>query len=262
MKTISVINMKGGVGKSTIAVNTAFWLARSKKRTLLVDIDPQFNATQYALGVDRTRKYLSAKERSVADIFENPSIGDSEKLIQNVCPCLDIVPSTLELNKVLKNPAQKEQRLFKFLKKRSDDYDYVIIDCPPTDSMLTIAAYLSSDFLVIPVRLEFFSVVGLPLLLQSYNDFIGEYCDSKLKIAGIVINRPRDQNSETSTSETDIITFASQNSIKLFSTPIKFSKSYLDGSRQGKPIFETPHARESNKMNFEAFANELLDCQC
>lgn len=257
MKTISIINMKGGVGKSTIAVNTAFFLAL-KGKTLLVDIDPQFNATQYALGSSRTEKYFKEHQASVVDVFEKPYIAEDGNPIQRVSQNLDILPSSLDLNKVLRNPAQKEQRLSKFLKTYAEDYDYVVIDCPPTDSMITIAAYLSSDFLVIPVRPEFLSVIGLPLLLRSYTDFIREYTDSKLKIAGIVVNWPNDKIKDHRSGQADIQQFASDNNVQLFKTSIRYSTLYPDGSRKGLPIFQTPHARRGTKMNFAAFVKELL----
>jgi len=257
MKTISIINMKGGVGKSTIAVNTAFSLAL-KGKTLLVDIDPQFNATQYALGSTRTQKYFKEHQSSVVDVFEKPYIAEDENPIQHITHNLDILPSSLELNKVLKNPAQKEQRLSKFLKTFANDYDYVVIDCPPTDSMITIAAYLSSDFLLIPVRPEFLSVIGLPLLLRSYTDFVREYTDSKLKIAGIVVNWPNDKIKDNRSGQADIQQFATDNNIHLFKTAIRFSTLYPDGARKGLPIFQTPHARHDTKMNFAAFVEELV----
>ena len=257
MKTISIINMKGGVGKSTIAVNTAFSLALRGK-TLLVDIDPQFNATQYALGSSRTSKYFKEHQASVVDVFEKPYIVDDGNPIQRVAHNLDILPSSLELNKVLKNPAQKEQRLSKFLKTFASDYDYVVIDCPPTDSMITIAAYLSSDFLVIPVRPEFLSVIGLPLLLRSYTDFTREYTDSNLKIAGIVVNWPNDKIKDNRSGQADIQQFAADNNVHVFKTSIRYSTLYPDGARKGLPIFRTPHARQDTKINFSAFVGELV----
>jgi chromosome partitioning protein len=257
MKTISIINMKGGVGKSTIAVNTAFSLALRGK-TLLVDVDPQFNATQYALGSTRTKKYFEEQQASVVDVFEKPFISEEDNPIQPVAHNFDILPSSLELNKVLKNPAQKEQRLSKFLKTYGTDYEYVVIDCPPTDSMITTAAYLSSDFLVIPVRPEFLSVIGLPLLLRSYSDFIGEFPDSNLKIAGIVVNFPNDKIKDSRSGRVDIQRFSVDNDVPLFNTAIRYSSLYPDGARKGLPIFRTPHARHDMKMNFAAFVDELI----
>jgi chromosome partitioning protein len=212
MKIISLINMKGGVGKSTVAVNLAFACAE-KKRTLLVDIDPQFNATQYALGAARTEAYFKAKEKSVVDVFESPYLEPTDLPIKRIDENLDLLPSSLELNRVLKNPAQKEQRLQKFIKSHCPNYDWVIIDCPPTDSMLTLAAYLASDYLVIPVKPEYLSVIGLPLLLRSYNEFVREYTESKLRIAGIVVNWPNNNQRENRTAQRDIEEFALENRV-------------------------------------------------
>ena len=109
------------------------------KKVLIIDLDPQFNASQYALGVERYKSLLESGKP----------------------------PSQLELSFSLRNPIGKEMRLVRLVKSIEEDYDVVLIDCAPTESMLTTAAYLSSDWILVPVKPNYLSTIGLPLLASS-----------------------------------------------------------------------------------------------
>jgi chromosome partitioning protein len=257
--------MKGGVGKTTIAVNTAFALSLSRlmpRRTLLIDIDPQFNATQYALGPRRTMQYINDENHpSIVDIFEKPSIGHGDQIIMRVGENIDLVPSRLELNHVLNNPTEKAHRLGNFIKSHCAEYDYIIIDCPPTDSILTKAAYRASDYLLIPTRPEYLSTIGLPLLLQSYKDFSEEHRESRLKIAGIVVNSTNNKYSkEHRMGLRDIQKFATDRKIYMFQNSIPHTTSFPNSARKGQSILLPGcYAKPDIKHRFQDFVEEFLE---
>lgn len=201
MQVVSFMNMKGGVGKTTLAVNVAYGLAYfHKKNVLIVDADPQFNATQYLL---RDKVYLAHlsddKRGTLRDIFVprrpgpiNTVLGNAKpinktKMSLAACSCsiyspgtgrgkLDLIPSTLQLIDIETSKRGTESKLKAYLQERASGYDYVIIDCPPTISIFTQAAILASDKYLVPIKPDPLSVIGLPLLerwLSEYTDDAG-----------------------------------------------------------------------------------------
>ena len=221
--TVSLINMKGGVGKSTLTINLAWHFSSTSwiwdKRVLVVDLDPQFNASQYLLGDTRYKTILDRKKPTIWDIFEQGtrtpevSIGDPRTVIHKHREfdgggCLHLIPSRLELAFSLKNPGHKERHLSRLLKKVEKDYDLILIDCAPTESVLTTAAYLSSQWLLIPVKPEYLSTIGLPLLVNSMQDFKKEYGNSRLRLAGVVFNSASDYLPEEALAKRNVRTIA------------------------------------------------------
>jgi chromosome partitioning protein len=273
-KVVSLINMKGGVGKSTITANIAWHYAAYKtwsKKVLVVDLDPQFNVSQYLLGVDKyEKKVYEPQSPTMWDIFEqyshtpgsvsrgsiNPSAVIQNIVTFNSGSKIDLIPSRLELSYSLKNPAQKELLLDDFLSKVDSNYDLIIIDCPPTESLLTISAYLSSDYVLVPVKPEFLSTVGLPLLAQSISDFNNQY-QRMLTIAGIVFNGATNYSPEEIKSKTEVHDIAKKNEWYVFENSIRYSRSYPKGAREGRPIFWTSYARTDVANEFAGFAKEL-----
>lgn len=181
MYKIALVNMKGGVGKTTLAVNLADVLARREdKRVLIVDLDPQFNATQCLLSGE---DYVSRREAggdTIVSIFneaEHQSINavsgikkTPAKKLEDVSPWkikknLDLIPGDLELHRLDMGGGQgRELRLKRYLSKIQDSYDYVIIDTPPTPSHWMTSALLASDWYLVPVKPEPLSRVGIDLL--------------------------------------------------------------------------------------------------
>ena len=184
---ISFINMKGGVGKTTIAVNIGYALAvHHGMKVLLVDADPQFNASTYLMTDKQYLQHLSEKKKkTILDIFL-PHRHDGVSTLRGtkrssgrgpvtLATCthrvvaasgghLDLIPSTLALMEIQNSQRGTENRLANFLKTKKNAYDYVLIDCPPTISIFTLAAILASEKYVVPLKPDPLSATGLPLL--------------------------------------------------------------------------------------------------
>lgn len=272
-KTVSLINMKGGVGKSTLTVNLAWHFAYTQwnKRVLVVDLDPQFNASQYLIGVSSYENLLENGKPTIWEIFEQnirtPTgisvLSDPHAPIHNVwrrydgTARLDLIPSRLELAFSLKNPGQKERQLAKFLRKVESEYDLILIDCAPTESVLTTAAYLASDYLLVPVKPEYLSSIGLPLLVNSMRDFKSDYDDHDLQLAGIVFNATTGYSPEEYLSKEKVREIAEANGWYVFKAEVPYSRSFPKGAREGRPIFWTSYSRWTQIERFNLFAQEF-----
>ncbi|HEV2495262.1 MAG TPA: ParA family protein [Terriglobia bacterium] len=196
MQVISFMNMKGGVGKTTLTVNVAYALARlHAKKVLVVDGDPQFNATQYLMKEDDYLAHMGdVRKGTLMDIFVPRRPGpvrtvsgsarsvDKKKMALAACTFtiynggehrgrLDLIPSTLNMIDIETSRRGTENMLNLYLRERATGYDYVLIDCPPTISVFTQAAILASQKYLVPVKPDPLSVIGLPLLEQ----WLGEY---------------------------------------------------------------------------------------
>lgn len=204
-KIVSLINMKGGVGKTTLAIGMSWELAKTKK-VLLVDIDPQFNATQWAVKADVYLDWVKNKH-TVLSIFQpngpvgfhqgaqaNPALkptpASSIIRVSHGGHHLDVLPSTLELMKLDAAPRGTENRLRVFLERVRATYDYILIDCPPTASLFSYSAFLASDAYLVPVKPDPLSVLGLPLLDRAMLDY-EERSGQELTRLGLVFTQVR-----------------------------------------------------------------------
>ena len=166
--------------------------------------------------------------------------------------------SRLELSWTLKNTYGKLEMLAQNLSKIRTNYDLILIDCPPTESMLTEAAYLASEYILVPVKPEFLCTIGLPLLVRSLKDFKGRHEAQSIKMAGIVFNSVSENKEEHQRSKSDVKKVASENGWYVFDHEITYSDSYPKGSRVGKPIFQTAYARGSKVAELRQVAQEFL----
>ncbi|HMM31771.1 MAG TPA: ParA family protein [Clostridia bacterium] len=205
MVVISFVNMKGGVGKTTLAVNMADFLTkRHSRRVLLIDVDPQFNATQCLINGDDYMSYIRQGGTTIVDIFNYKKTatvsvvdGTSEKEpvpYDNIRPYttqrgFDLIPSQLDLFRFEMTPGQgTENRLKNYLNhiKKTGEYDICIIDCPPTPSVWMTSALLASDYYLIPSKSDPISMTGLELLegiIKERKENYGCAC----KCAGLVL---------------------------------------------------------------------------
>lgn len=179
---ISISNQKGGVGKTTTAVNLALYISEHGFKTLLIDLDPQANATS-GIGIN-----IDQIEHSIYDVISN-----DEKIEDCIYPTpfenLHLLPSSTHLAGAeveLSTTVSRETILKQRLEKINGSYDYIIIDCPPSLSLLTLNAFSFSDYLIIPVQCEYFALEGLAKLLATVQ-LIKERLNPKLDILGIAL---------------------------------------------------------------------------
>ncbi len=172
---------------------------------------------------------------------------------------LDIVPSKLELAYIQKHGEIKEHVLRDFVLDIEDQYDIIIIDCPPTDSVITNTAYLASDYLLVPVRPEFLSTIGLPLLAKALGEHKRLFRKERApRVAGIVFNDVM-ASTEHARSKRHVSDVAKRLGWHVFGASISHSSSYPVGARVNKPIFLTDYARWDKRFEFEAFADEFAE---
>ncbi|MBV7560510.1 ParA family protein [Enterobacter sp. ENT02] len=205
MKVLSLVNMKGGVAKTTLAVNLADVLnRREEKRVLLIDIDPQFNATQCIMDGNDYKEYLQKQGNTVLDVFNDAPLNlvssvtgtttippkKVEELVPvNIRKGFDLLPGALELHRLEMGSGQgKEMRLRNYINylRENELYDWVIIDTPPTPSAWMSAALIASDFYLTPVRPEPLSATGIDLLRVVVNGITSNY-GLKLSCLGVVL---------------------------------------------------------------------------
>ncbi|HHX59426.1 MAG TPA: ParA family protein [Epulopiscium sp.] len=197
-KKIAFINMKGGVGKTTLAVNVAYTLAKSEnKKVLLIDMDPQMNATQYALEEDQMEEIIKDRNKSIfgclsPDYKTNTTLKgykkmQEEKWIFSVEGSYDIIPSSLDIMTL--NLSESPFKLRQYIKNELDNiYDVIIIDCPPTISDYTKVSLLAADLYLVPMKADSLSVFGLPMLENYIEETINGEFEHNIEFLGIVLN--------------------------------------------------------------------------
>ena len=198
---ISVINLKGGVGKTTIAALLSRYAARNLSRQVLaIDLDPQANLSQALMGGASYRQFLNNRDPSIAEVFAGyqpprlnaPSTGalNVSDVVKNSFPSnLQLIPSRFDFSDNLIAAVRPDPRcLARLIASDFQSKDLIIIDCAPTESIFTQAAYHASRYILIPVRPEFFATIGFPLLNDSLEAFRRNNQGHQIDVIGVVVN--------------------------------------------------------------------------
>ena len=235
-KILAFANQKGGVGKTTSAVNVAAALGKRGKKTLLVDLDPQGNTTS---GIGIAKKGL---ERSTYEVLIG-EVGIKDAILATEYDNLSILPATRSLAGAefeLADVEHREKYLQNALQDIVDDYDYIIIDCPPSLSQLTLNALTAANGLVIPMQCEFFALEGLSQLMLTVKK-VRQLYNPQLEITGILLTM---YNGRLILSGQVVNELKKYYAEKLFKTTISRSVKLSEAPGFGKPIcYYDPHGK-------------------
>lgn len=256
-KVIALTNQKGGVGKTTTAVNLGVSLAKQGKTVLLVDADAQANLTM-ALGYTKTDNLPITLSDIMQDIIDGKSV-DVQESILHTDEGVDLLPSCVELAGVettLIDTKNRESVLKACISEVKKNYDYVLIDCMPALGMLTINGLAAADSVIIPNQPHYFSIKGLEQLLRSVSK-VKRQINPNLRIDGILMTMvmPRTKITQTVISA---VKNAYGRNIKIFDTQIPFSIRAVEATAEGKSIFAYD---KSGKVAtaYEQFGKEVAD---
>ncbi len=247
-KIISVANQKGGVGKTTTTVNLGTILAKKGKKVLLIDADPQGNATS-GLGADKESEY-STYDILVNDIEIEDAI--QRTIIKNLKLCsanVNLAGAEVELVSMM----SREQRLKEKLDEVKDNYDYILIDCPPSLGLITLNAFTASDSVLIPVQCEYFALEGLGQLLNTIN-LVKKHLNKEIEIEGALLTM---YDIRTNLSNQVVKEVKKYFNNKVYKTVIPRNVRLSEAPSYGMPITEYD-PRSKGAKSYIKFTKEFL----
>jgi len=248
-KIIAVANQKGGVGKTTTSVNLSTLLAKRGKTVLLIDADPQGNATS-GVGMDKNVEY------SVYDLIINDEINAKDIIIKTEIRNLSLCPSNINLAGAeveLVSLISREFKMKKKLDEIKDKYDYIIIDCPPSLGLITLNAFTASDSILIPVQCEYYALEGLGQLVNTIN-LVKKHLNTNLQIEGALLTM-YDIRTNLSNQVVKEVNKYFEN--KVYKTVIPRNVKLSEAPSYGMPI-SIYDARSKGAKSYDKFVKEFL----
>lgn len=250
-KIIAIANQKGGVGKTTTAINLGGALAQIGKRVLCLDLDPQANLT-VGLGID-----INSVERNIANVLVDPDVSLESIIRPSKTRNVDVVPATLELSSAeveLFNAIGREMALRdKVTPAIAQRYDYILIDCPPTLGLLTLNALVASDGVIIPVQTQYYALKGVAALLRIIKT-VQARLNPNLKVYGLL---PTFYDSRTILARDMLDSLKDLGDHQVFATVIRQSVKIGEAPTAGLPITEYDKKSDAAKA-FVDLAKEVV----
>ena len=238
MKILAICNQKGGVGKTTTSINLAASVAHLKKKVLLIDTDPQANATS-GVGIDK-----AAIEQSIYNILVD-EVNINDVILKTAYENLEVE---------LVSAISREQRMKNAISEIKEKYDYVVIDCPPSLGLITLNSLTAANGVIIPVQTEYYALEGLSQLMNTFN-IVRKHLNSKLDIFGVLLTMT---DSRTNISNQVAEQVREHFKDKAFNTVISRTVRLSEAPSFGEPIIE--YAKNSNgAKQYLSLAKEVIE---
>lgn len=247
-KIIAVANQKGGVGKTTTAITLSAILAKKGKKVMLIDADPQGNATS-GVGIEKEME-KSVYELLVEDTSINETLQDSSIKNLKVCPSnINLAGAEVELVSMM----SREQRLKEKLEEVQDEFDYIIIDCPPSLGLITLNAFTAANSVLIPIQCEYYALEGLGQLINTIN-LVKKHLNKNLEIEGALLTM---YDARTNLSNQVVKEVKNYFGEKVYKTVIPRNVKLSEAPSYGMPI-TVYDARSKGAKSYDKFVKEFL----
>ena len=248
-KIIAIANQKGGVGKTTTAINLSACISQMGKRVLLIDIDPQGNASS-GLGIDRENVEYSVYDILLEDVEAQTTI------LKTYIPTLDIIPATSDLvgaQVELVNEMGREYKLKSALEHLKSDYDYIFIDSPPTLGILTVNALTAADSVLIPIQCEFYALEGVTDLINTI-ELVRKNLNPSLDVQGVLLTMFDSRTNLSADVVKEVVKYFKE---KTYKTMIPRNVRLSEAPSHGKAI-EDYDSQSIGARSYKEFAKEFL----
>ena len=259
MRTIAIMNQKGGVGKTTTSVNLSAALAASGKRVLLIDLDPQAHASLH-LGLTFEKGFASVYDVLVKDLSLDSVRRQAGENLWLVPAHLDLAAADFELASTL----GREKILADKIAEDTVEFDYIIIDCPPSLGVLTLNALVAAEEVIIPLQPHFLALHGLSKLLETI-ELVAKRLNGKLRVSGVVLCRYGEHTTLASDVRADVKAFVGANegrpaawrNVVVFDTNIRRNIRLAEAPSYGQSIFDYD-PKSNGAEDYRALAREVL----